>query len=173
MSTELRVGAPEETILSTQSNLVRTYEELGQYESALSLQRDVYSRRLKLSGEDGEYTLIVANNYADCLNRLRRFEEAKSVLCKTMPVAQRVLGEHILTIKMRIVYAYALYGDSDATLDDLREAVTTLEETSRTARRVLGGAHPITGVIERSLEEARLTLARALAKSARGPRTGL
>ena len=95
------------------------------------------------------------------------------MLCKTMPVAQRVLGEHILTIKMRIVYAYALYGDSDATLDDLREAVTTLEETSRTARRVMGGAHPITGVIERSLEEARLTLARALAKSARGPRTGL
>ena len=90
-----------------------------------------------------------------------------------MPVAQRVLGEHILTIKMRIVYAYALYGDSDATLDDLREAVTTLAETSRTARRVLGGAHPTTGVVERSLEEARLTLARALAKSARGPRTGL
>ena len=65
------------------------------------------------------------------------------------------------------------YGDGDATLDHLREAVTTLEETSRTARRVLGGAHPITGVIERSLEEARLTLARALAKSARGPRAGL
>ena len=57
----------------------------------------------------------------------------------------------------------ALYGDGDATLDDLREAVTTLEETSRTARRVLGGAHPITGVIERSLEEAGSTLARALA----------
>ena len=32
--------------------------------------------------------------------------------------------------------------DDGATLDDLREAVTTLEETERTARRVLGGAHP-------------------------------
>ena len=29
-----------------------------------------------------------------------------------------------------------------ATLDDLREAVTTLEDTERIARRVLGGAHP-------------------------------
>ena len=71
--------------------------------------------------------------------------------------------QNLCNPKNRIVYAYALYGDGDATLDDLREAVTTLEETSRTARRVLGGAHPITGVIERSLEEAGSTLARALA----------
>ena len=28
-------------------------------------------------------------------------------------------------------------------VDDLREAVTTLEDTERTARRVLGGAHPL------------------------------
>ena len=27
-------------------------------------------------------------------------------------------------------------------LDDLREAVTTLEDTERTARRVFGGSHP-------------------------------
>ena len=40
-------------------------------------------------------------------------------------------------------YAEALYQDTGATLDDLREAVTTLEETERTMRRVFGGAHPI------------------------------
>ena len=32
--------------------------------------------------------------------------------------------------------------DDAATLDDLREAVTTLEDAERIARRVLGGAHP-------------------------------
>ena len=32
------------------------------------------------------------------------------------------------------------------------EAVTTLEETARTARRVLGGAHPTTKAIEAALE---------------------
>ena len=32
--------------------------------------------------------------------------------------------------------------DPGATLDDLREAVATLEETAPTARRVFGGAHP-------------------------------
>ena len=49
----------------------------------------------------------------------------------------------------------ALYKDPAATLDDLREAVTTLEETTRTARRVLGGAHPIVVAIEQSLRNAR------------------
>ena len=42
----------------------------------------------------------------------------------------------------RTLYAKALWRDPSATLDDLREAVTTLEDTERIARRVLGGAHP-------------------------------
>ena len=36
---------------------------------------------------------------------------------------------------MRLVYARALFGDPGATLDELREAVMTLRETERTARR--------------------------------------
>ena len=75
---------------------------------------------------------------------------------KAMPVAQRVLGEsQVTTLKMRMVYAKALYYDPGATLDNLREAVTTLEETEQTARRVLGGAHPVTGRIEDDLQKAR------------------
>ena len=46
----------------------------------------------------------------------------------------------------------------DTTLDDLREAVTTLEETERTARRVFGGAHPLTQEIEHHLRDARAAL---------------
>ena len=45
-----------------------------------------------------------------------------------------------------------------AALDDLREAVTTLEETTRTMRRVLGGAHPSTARIEEDLRNARAAL---------------
>ena len=52
-------------------------------------------------------------------------------------------------------YAMALYKDEGATLDDLREAVTTLEDVSPTARRVLGGAHPLTEDIEKYLQKAR------------------
>ena len=51
--------------------------------------------------------------------------------------------------------------DPGATLDDFREAVTTLGEIERTARRVLGGTHPLTKGIEDDLRNARAALARA------------
>ena len=52
----------------------------------------------------------------------------------------------------------ALYADADATLDDLHEAVTTLEDTERVARRVFGGSNPITRGIEHELRDARAAL---------------
>ena len=74
-------------------------------------------------------------------------------------MARRVLGDDDeLTLMMRRSYARALYQDTGATLDDLREALTTLEETDRTARRVLGGAHPTTSAIEGSMQAARAAL---------------
>ena len=76
-----------------------------------------------------------------------------------MPVARRVLGEcHELTLKMRWIFAKALYLDDGATLVDLREAVETFEETERTARRVLGGTHPLTVWIEDGLQDAQAAL---------------
>ena len=63
-----------------------------------------------------------------------------------------------LTFRMRLNYARALYLNSGATLDHLREAVTTFEDVERTARRVLGGAHPLTSVIEVELRLARAAL---------------
>ena len=78
---------------------------------------------------------------------------------KMMPVARRVLGENDETmLKMRWTYAEALYLDTSATLADVREAVTTLEDTERTARRVFGGAHPVTVDIEAEIRDARAVL---------------
>ena len=51
-----------------------------------------------------------------------------------------------------------LYTAAGATLDDLREAVATLEDTARTARRVLGDAHPTARAIEGVLQNARAAL---------------
>ena len=80
-------------------------------------------------------------------------------MLKVTPVARRVLGEnHDITLAMRTSYASALYSDDGAKLDDLREAVETLEDIERTARRVLGGAHPLTSGIERELQKARAAL---------------
>ena len=70
--------------------------------------------------------------------------------------AQRVLGEnHEDMLRLRWVYADAIWRDDAATLDDLREAVTTLEDTERIARRVFGGAHPAVEQIEGSLQGSR------------------
>ena len=59
---------------------------------------------------------------------------------------------------MRLLDAAALYDDPAATLDDLREALTRLEDAQRTARRVLGGAHPLTVAIEQTLRGKRAAL---------------
>ena len=61
-------------------------------------------------------------------------------------------------LTMRWAYAVALCGDTGATLDDLNEAVTTLEDAERTARRVLGGANPVTVGVGRELLRARVVL---------------
>ena len=59
---------------------------------------------------------------------------------------------------MRLGYAMALYFNPDAKLDDLREAVETLEDIERTARRVLGGAHPLASAIEVELRKSQAAL---------------
>ncbi len=154
-----RFGASLHNSLITQGNLASTYERVGRLEEAGSLRRDVYSGWLKLEGEEYGETLREANNYASSLNMLKRFEEAKSLLRKMMPVARRVLGEGgQITLMMRRLYASALCADTGATVDDLREAVTTLEELARTARRVFGRAHPDVVWIECDLGVARTTL---------------
>ena len=76
-----------------------------------------------------------------------------------IPVARRFLGEsNEHTLKMSWNYAAALYNDEGATLDDLREAVTTLEDTKRIARRVFGNVHPLAVEVERDLGKARVAL---------------
>jgi len=154
-----RLGAPEDVILVVQGNLAVTYELLGRGELAIRLKRDVYSGNLKLYGEEHFDSITAANNYASSLVELGHLEEAKALMRKTIPVARRFLGEnHDLILTMRWNYAEALYKANGATLDDLCEAVTTLKESARTARRVLGGAHPITKGLESELQKSRAAL---------------
>ena len=74
-------------------------------------------------------------------------------------MAQRVRGKgDNNTLRLSLSYAKALYKDDDATLDDIRKAVTTLEDAERIARRVFGGAHPTTTGIDIQLQHARAAL---------------
>jgi len=159
LSTERRLGASASSILAVQTNLATTYAKLGLLGEALRVRQDVYSARVKLSGEEHYDTLIAANNCALSLLDLKRFKETKALLRKMIPVVRRVLGEsHEITLQMRWNYGEALRRDSGSTLDDVREAVTSLEDAERTARRVLGGAHPNTCLMAESLENARALL---------------
>jgi hypothetical protein len=154
-----RVGAPAEQILRVQGNLASTYQALGRSEEALRLKRDLYSGCLRISGEQHKGTVIAAYNYTTALHASERFGESKSLLHKMIPVARRVLDESSeITLKMRWKYAEALCRDTAATLDDVREAVTTLEDVLRIARRVLGPENPTTLAIERHLPFARAAL---------------
>ena len=51
-----------------------------------------------------------------------------------------------------------MYKDDAAALDDLRETVATLADAERIARRVLGGAHPLTEWLGEFLRDARAEL---------------
>ena len=95
------------------------------------------------------------------LNQIKRFQEAKSLLRKVMPVARRVLGENDeTTLRMRWNYGEALYRGADSSTldDDIREATRTLEDAGRAARRVLGGEHPTAVGIYCSLKFLREAL---------------
>ena len=69
-----------------------------------------------------------------------------------------------LTLKIRWNYAQTLCYDPSSTLDELHEAVSTLEDSERIARRVFGGAHPLTVDIERELGKERALRARETKK---------
>ena len=76
-----------------------------------------------------------------------------------MPLSRRVLGRsNEITLRLSWNYARALCNDPDATLDDVREAVTTLQDAERPARRVFGGSHPLVLEIEPDLQIARVAL---------------
>ena len=60
---------------------------------------------------------------------------------------------------MRMNYGQVLRLCEGATLDDLHESVTTLEDLVRAVRRVLGSAHPLLGQIEDNLRRSRADLA--------------
>ena len=159
LSMIMRNREPLEQVLITQNNLASTYQVLGREQEALPMLRDVCYGTIMLKDGQHERNAAAANNYASSLLNLERFEEAKALLRKTMPVAQHFLGNcNEITLYLRWSYAQSLRCADCATLDDLREAVTILEETVSNFRRVLGGAHPRMAELERALRQSRAAL---------------
>jgi len=80
---------------------------------------------------------------------------ARRVLGSAHPLARKIEADLQMA---RATLAQSLCKDDGATVDNLREAVKTYEEMERTARRVLGGAHPRVVEIEETLRDARAAL---------------
>ena len=79
------------------------------------------------------------------LHQLKRFEEAKELLRKSIPVARRVLGtEHELTLSLREDLSRATLLDGGSSAEEKRKALRMLEDVAGIMRRVLGPAHPDT-----------------------------
>ena len=99
-------------------------------------------------------------SYAASLKDQQRFEEAKSLLRKKMPLARRTLGaEHDLTLNFRDIYGQCLYQDPSASQGDVAEAIEIFEDVQRRARRVFGPGHPNWESLPRDLMAAREKLA--------------
>ena len=67
LSMHRRLGTPAAHVLVTRGNLANTYGELGRFEQALQIYRDLYADHVKFNGEDDVGTLIAAQNYATSL----------------------------------------------------------------------------------------------------------
>ena len=112
----------------------------------------------KILGKEDPRTLFEANNLAGTLADSKRFKEAKALLREIIPATRRVFGDSRELFEARGSYAWALYSDDCATVDDIREAVTILEDMERTARRNYGTAHPMTRTTGECLRNAQETL---------------
>lgn len=170
LSSQRRLGASEAQILHLQSNIAGSYKHQGWLDESLAMIHAVYSGYLRLKGEAHEHTLIAANNLAASLRYFQRFEEIRSLMRKTIPLARRAFGDNDEnTLRMRWNYAAALSRDTGATLDDLTEAVETLESLAPLWKRIFGKAHPETPNIDLALEIAREKLAESRASSGSPP----
>ena len=129
-------------------------------QKAISIYRDVYGRYRALNGDAYPETINVALNFGRALYKDGDFSELKEVLRALLSV-QDVQGLHGL--QLRWLYANALRNAENATLDDLVEAVETLDDVSQKWRRMLGPQHPDYPAVENALNRTRQALAQARA----------
>ena len=147
-------------ILNVNDNIACCYGELGREEDALELRRQIYARSVVLSSVIPVHVMFIrVLNLSVSLRFAGRFTEAKSLLREQIPEARRALNaNHESVTRLRWNYATCLCDDA-ASRDDLVEAVTLLEELSRTTQRIYGTSHPLATDIRTTLGGAREMLA--------------
>ena len=136
-------------MLVAQTNIANSFNDLGRFEEALELERDIYRGSLRLLGEEDEDTLISVNNYALSLIRQKCFKESKALLRKMIPVARRVLGEnHAGTLRLADgetsdIQQYSVFRPVDGPLTRPLSRDTIPPGAPRRVRRVPTAGRPI------------------------------
>mmetsp|Transcript_16709 Transcript_16709/g.47733 ORF Transcript_16709/g.47733 Transcript_16709/m.47733 type:complete len:376 (+) Transcript_16709:346-1473(+) len=154
-----RLGSSEQNILVAQTNIALCYYKLGRHQEALDLRREIYARGLAL-GVPSKDLFIDVLNLSWSMKECGLCAESKSFLREQLPAARRALGaDHDTVIQLRWQHADALRLSDGASRDDVVEAVTLLEELSRTTQRIYGTSHPLANDIRNALGWARETLA--------------
>ena len=107
-------------VFTAQSYLAGCLDELGRYDEALVLKREVHNEFVALFGDSHENTIVSGINIAVSLLNLGLCDESKFLLRdKLLPVARRSLGaDHALTLKLNTNLAYGLQKDPERTRDD-------------------------------------------------------
>ena len=136
-------GNYREIICSAQGNLSISYGELGRFEDALRLQREVYDGFFALFGPTDERTINAGNNINFQLMKLERCDEAKRFARTVYRAAQALNANshHRILAGRRLANALMKLPHTRA---DLLEAEQLIVDAITRMRWALGPQHPET-----------------------------
>ena len=159
----MRRGHPEwPTLDSIENNLANAYI-LASRAELLPLRRRIYARRLRLFGVYHEHSIEAAVNLSSILCGRGLGVEARSLILTHIPKSVLKMdydGPCMAEYhKLNVIYAGTFLEDKDASMEEVREAVTLLESANEWEKRTLGPDHPQTVNSQGILESAREKLA--------------
>mmetsp|Transcript_26288 Transcript_26288/g.78913 ORF Transcript_26288/g.78913 Transcript_26288/m.78913 type:complete len:222 (+) Transcript_26288:3-668(+) len=147
----------QESVLHAQYDYANALLRFDRLDEGLCMLREIHEKRVALFGPEQRDSIGAANSLAIALVRLARFDEARAILKRQIPLARQLGGTQ--WVHAAGVFSRAVVEDDNCPTTELEEALTVMDDASRTARQTLGTAHPVAKALERDLGciRARLT----------------
>ncbi|MEM8680240.1 MAG: serine/threonine-protein kinase, partial [Planctomycetota bacterium] len=102
-------------VASTMSNVGAAYRDLAQYESALRYSREAHEIYVEIMGPADHWTINSAEQTANCLNQLKRHEEAQQLLEQAITDARALdPPQSINRLLSELATTYELLGKPEA-----------------------------------------------------------
>ena len=158
--------------LGALSNVANCFAQLGREEEAQVIRRMVLAKERSFYGDGHLEPIMTAANIANAMVQCKKpsakkYAEIREFTREWVSIAQSSgLGDHHITNRIKEAHAYGIYRDPAASLDDVREGVTILEDVDRSYRQILGKDHPVSAHTRASLiyVKGRLAHARVIAE---------